>query len=465
MPSDNSPTDLAMSLKSLENLDFGPKWSQPSPNCFHATKERRAGPKPFSREFLRGKGAGTTANERPHKPEAPAPRWHIQFFPEELPFKALCKAIRHSHKTYELFELARLVLEKPERFAIKVRRFYNAPPPRNASLAAFPPSGSSLPLYVSSLDEQVFESQEEALSHILKQHAPHFFQLEEHEVEGPKGQFPFIHCCGITGEPISPPNYHRYSELLQAHYKDNIGDRPGLSFERFLKSLKTEKSPEIQAAWLEKMKKQRCYRPLDGGDEAPLLASAQAAKEYLLKHYKDKALKEQSALSFSEKYLEKLSPSLRAAVREALAQQRDFPLDMANHIRSRLRHAGFCIYKKGAKGITYVSAIKRKRRDSTTHFSESIQKLIEFLEAHPLLNTGGALEQFLGLAPGQDLQAVAKEHPLIASTLRELAWLISEGYIVQYSDGRLEAVAPLALSEIGPEAKISPVDGPPPPAC
>lgn len=441
MPSDNNLSDLALSLKSLESLDFGPKWNSLGPKLSQPNRESRESYRPSFKSFPRDRRPFQKPLERKTKPEPELPIFSIQFFPEDVPFKALSKAIRHSHKTYELFELARLILEKPERFSIRVEKLHNKPSPSKTQPTR------AFPFYLSLIDGLLFESQDEALSHILIQQASHFFQVEEQTVEAPKGQFPCIHCCGITGEPISPPNYHRYSELLQAHYKEKIR---GLSFERFLKSLKTEKSPEIQAAWLEKMKTIRCYRPLNSHGEAPLLTSPQEAKHYLLTQFKDKALKEQSSVSFPGIYLEKLSSPLRAAIQEALAQQRDFPLDMANHIRSRLRHYGFFVYKKGAKGITYVCAIKRKRREATTQFSESIKRLIEFLEAHPLLAFEKVLEQFLGLEPGQDFQTAAKENPLVPSTLRDLEWLIAEGYVIQYSDGRLAAVAPLTSSDIEP---------------
>ncbi len=444
MPSDNTTSDLALSLKSLENLDFGPKWNSSGSKPSQPRRESQESYRPHFKNFSGDRGPRRSFQkplERKTKPEPELPIFNIQFFPEDVPFKVLSKAIRHSHKTYELFELARLILEKPERFSINIEKLHNLPSPSKVQPARL------FSLYLSVIDGFMFDSQDDALSHILSQHASHFFQVEEQTAEAPKGQFPFIHCCGITGEPIGPPNYHRYSELLQAHHKEKIR---GLSFERFLKSLKTEKSPEIQAAWLEKMQKQTSYRPLNSHGEAPLLTSPQEAKHYLLMYFKDKALKEQSSLSLPGLSLDKLSSSLRAAVQEALAQQRDFPLDMANHIRSRLRHYGFFVYKKGTKGITYVCSVKRKRREATTRFSASIQELIEFLDTHPLLVPEKVLEQFLGLEPGKDIKAAAKDNILISRTVRELEWLIVEGYVIQYSDGRLEAVAPLAVSEIEP---------------
>lgn len=447
MPSDTNASELALSLKSLEALDFGPKWGSSASQPSSPSMERRESPRPSFRNFpdKRPPFKAKKTLERQTKLGREMPEFSIQFFPEDVPFKALSKAIRHSHKTYELFELARLVLEKPERFSISVKKIDNLPPASKMPIGSFASQGTAFPLYLSVLDGLIFESQDEVLNHILSHHASHFFHIEEQEVEGPKGQFPFIHCCGITGKPISPPNYHRYSELLQAHYKENI---QGLSFERFLKGLKADKAPETQAAWLEKMKKQRCYRPLSVAGEAPLLTSSQEAKHYLLTHCKNTAWKEQSSLSFQGISLEKLSPYLRNAIQEALAQQRDFPLAMSNHIRSRLRHYGFCVYKRGAKGITYVCSVKRKRREATTQFSESIQRLIEFLEAHPLWKLEKVLEQFLGLAPEQDLQAAAKENPLVPSVLRELEWLVAEGYVIQYSDTRLEAVGPLGKVDV-----------------
>jgi hypothetical protein len=442
-----SQSELELSLKALETMQFGPKWG---PSTQKRDAFPREHPRPSFRKAPAFEGRSHAKPYRERLPSAPPPprvQFLVDFYPEEAPFKALSKAIRHSHKTYELFELARLVLEKPERFSISVKKL-NSPKATGLSEREEdlnPSDFTPFTVYHSVLDGLCFESQSDALSHVLKHHGSVFFNIEEREVEAPKGHFPFIQCCGITGEPIGPPNYHRYSELLQFHYKENI---QGLSFEQFLKRIKSDKSPDMQSAWLEKMKKQKCYRPMDAVEsEAEPLTSAEAAKHYLLMHCKGKAIKEASSLKIPGVSLEKLSGTLKASIEEALFHERGFPLELANHIRSRLRHYGFFIYKKGSKGITYVSAIKRKRRDASTQFSASIQKLISFLDEHPLLSLAELLEQFLGLPAGTDFQEATALNPLLKSTMTDLEWLVTEGYVVHYSDGRLEALRPLDTPE------------------
>ena len=40
--------------------------------------------------------------------------------PEELPFRKLIKVMRSSCRTYDLFDIAKIILEKPERYILNI---------------------------------------------------------------------------------------------------------------------------------------------------------------------------------------------------------------------------------------------------------------------------------------------------------------------------------------------------------
>ena len=54
------------------------------------------------------------------------------------------------------------------------------------------------------------------MQHVLNNNLGAFFEMQEVEVEPPKGNFPIINKCGITGELLGPPNYHRYQQIPAA---------------------------------------------------------------------------------------------------------------------------------------------------------------------------------------------------------------------------------------------------------
>ena len=70
------------------------------------------------------------------------------------------------------------------------------------------------------------------INHVMANHLAQFFEIEEIEVEPPKGNFQMVNQCQtITSELLGSPNYHRYQEFLQLHYAARI---TGMSFEQFM---------------------------------------------------------------------------------------------------------------------------------------------------------------------------------------------------------------------------------------
>ena len=65
-----------------------------------------------------------------------------------------------------------------------------------------------------------------------------------------------INKCGVTGELLGPPNYHRYNQMVQQHYAAKVTRMP---FEAFRSRIETVRDPEVVNQWLEKMKKVTRY--------------------------------------------------------------------------------------------------------------------------------------------------------------------------------------------------------------
>src|SRR5690606_10645406 len=83
-----------------------------------------------------------------------------------------------------------------------------------------------------------------------------FFDTAEVEVDAPKGNFQVVNKCGVTGELLGPPNYHRYNQIVQQHFDAKIQRMP---LETFRSRIESVRDPEAVAQWLEKMKKVTRY--------------------------------------------------------------------------------------------------------------------------------------------------------------------------------------------------------------
>ncbi|HEX2860828.1 MAG TPA: hypothetical protein VHN79_04280, partial [Lacunisphaera sp.] len=342
-----------------------------------------------------------------------------------------------------------------------------------------------------------------------------------------------INKCGVTGELLGPPNYHRYQQILQQHYATKI---KGMSFDRFRDSIVSVREPEVAAAWLEKMKKAVRYTwkppvarggstpPIEVPPPAPVPAEAapggetpapadaiptetapaavvetpaappaisfdniEDARLHLLTHARDKVVRTVETVRFHGKNIEKLPPGeIRRALEGHVERQRRFPLDTANALRGRLRREGFTIFKKGSRGVSYVCAVKRRFRVPGQVFSETITALIDFIEKHPMVSVKDLPKAYLGIevaatppatpAPegaSSSQSPFAALPPEQAEKLRkmsnDLRWLVMEGYVTEFADGKLfapPAVAPQSAkkAEAGDD-EHDPVDFPEAPAA
>jgi len=446
------PSDL-VDLSSLLGMTFGPSWSDSKfkTEKVERTQEDNRSSRPRTDE-RNAQGQGYRRDRRPmldkrserserFAPDLFEPTVDVFFYPEDEPFLALVKAIRMSCKTYELFELASLILEKPERFLAVIS-------PKQAN------DKGTVKLYVSPIDGMPFEKEEQAIAYTLKNHITKFFEIEEIEVEGPKGSFPVIHRCGFTGELLGPPNYHRYQELIKEYHANNFSHIP---YEKFLSKIESVKNEEAVKAWTEKMTKGKRFKlkmTQEKEEEEQAFNSWEDARSYLLTHRKKDLVRESNSIRFHGVLLDTMPKGdIRKTIEMALKAQRDFPLDTANNIRGRLRRMNLAIYKKGSKGVTYVCAVKRKFRQEGVTFTDNLQKLIEFIEKHPNCLANKLPESYLGIK--QNSPEIASEvsesgkieeeaqgksadqQARIRQLMLDLRWLVSEGYVTEYGNGTL----------------------------
>lgn len=354
------------------------------------------------------------------------PTVQVMFVAQDKPFDMLVKAMKTTFKTYELFELCRIVLAKENRFTVM--------------LSTLPNVGSGL--FISVPDQIPFESEEEAFNHVLAHHLERFFEVSEVEVDPPKGNFQFVNRCQITGDLIGPPNYHRYQDILKDHFNRNI---QGMSFDRYLEKVESVKEPEVIQAWVDKMKVSRQYKVITAegsGEEPRVLHTLDEIRFFLMTNRKQQVVVQKEKWKIPGEKVELMPQgNLRRSIEVMLEDQRRFPLDTANHLRGRLRRCNLHFTKRGSKGITYVCAVKRKHRYSDTVFSASLQALIGFVESHPEITQVKLLEEYFA-ETGVEATEDAKKQ-----LLQDLRWLVSEGYVTEYADDRLYADKALPMTQ------------------
>ncbi|MDR2862431.1 MAG: hypothetical protein LBV54_00940, partial [Puniceicoccales bacterium] len=317
----------------------------------------------------------------------PSPVADIVFFPEEKPFNVLTKAIKSSLRTYELFEIAKLILEKNDRFVVGCRPFDTE-------------DNKEARLFQSIPDHLPFLSESDAVAHVMQKYLDLFFTQETIAVEPPKGNFLMVSKCGFTGEILGPPNYHGYQQVLREHHAAHLSR---MAFDKFTSRIEAVRDKEQVDQWLQRMTQVTRYtlkHPKEG--EPAQFESLEAARNFLLAQRKEQIVRASNQLRFSGKAVELLPAGpLRSTIEAELSFQRTFPLVTANTLRGRLRKAGFTLYRRGSKGITYVAAVRRKFRTPNTNFADSIQRVLDFIEKHQDVKVADLPEKFLGISPSQ----------------------------------------------------------------
>ena len=375
----------------------------------------------------------------------------VLFYPEDAPFNKLAEIIKASKRTYQLFDIAEIILEKPERYVVLAKNLPDA-------------EGNVKPLYCAQPLNLPFEDEPSAKAAALEAKLEELFESVEIEAEPPRGEFQVVNKCSITGDLLGAPNWHKYGEFLREYHNRKF---PKMPFEKFTASIESVRDADQIAAWLEQMKKKTVFKlktPQEG--ESDTFETREAAFAYISQKFGAELVKTYEQVRLRGEYVAKLPfGRIRRNIEEACRKQKKFPIVTANNLRGRLRRSGFAVYKRGSKGFAFVSVIKRKFIFEGESLSEVPQKIFDFITANPAIRASEMPYKYLGLeAPKSESKAktLAQENADGAETLEsqkpadtaelpeetkerlssiwsELAWLVSEGYVVEYADGTLQA--------------------------
>jgi hypothetical protein len=398
-------------LEQFQALQLGPVWTEKSCKTItstHSTKVKKT----FigEKQAVTGKHAGASVKALEQVID-------INLRPEEAALKVLINTLRNSCKTYQLFPLIRLFFEKEDRFFIVLSG------QQHSNFKGFYTVSKKIP----------FLSMEGALDYIVHQNWAQYFKEECVELEKPKGNFQSINRCGITGALLGPPNYHLYADLLKEHYEDNLKGR--CAYESFLSQIKNEHTTEVVEAWLTGMARGRRFRLL--ADPEVCFASREAAKKYLLENSDLNLISKVARVKLTISDMGQIVDfDLRKMIEKFLNDEKKLPVKTANFFRGRLHYAGFHIYKKGSNGISYVCAIKRKIRNTTTRFSESVSKLIEVIEKHKGEITISELPKVFFNITDNAWEAIVDPRS-VREFKSNLSWLIREGYVTEFENNTL----------------------------
>ncbi len=170
------------------------------------------------------------------EPVRPLPDLDLSLRPEDKGVESLARQIKMTGRAYPLFDIAQMILQKPERHTVqfmvkknpRVRRFSR--------------------LFVCALDDTLWLSEDEAVSHVLGKHFATFYQAERTATEPPKGKYTFVAQCGISGVIFGPPNHHDYQNQLRKLHAERFSRMP---FEEYKSRVRIVRDQEVVKKWVD----------------------------------------------------------------------------------------------------------------------------------------------------------------------------------------------------------------------
>ena len=342
--------------------------------------------------------------------------WEIKFVPEPRGVEGLLKQIKSTAKTYSLFELARLVLEKSARYLVEFQR----------------KSGPSLFQVVA--DGTLWLNESDAATRILSSQMEKFYRLERVAVEPPKGAFPIIAQCGISGVLLGPPNHHDYQLKLQKLHAERFSN---MAFDSYKARVRMVRDEESIQKWRDEQSSQDVYFPLEtpeGTEPAPLTNLAEVAEHFQKNHAATAIINPGDHFTApGSAPVNDSAPAVIEFTRRELDNLIRFPLPLANTLGQKLAAGGLQIFK-AHENITYVSVARPKMLDRQANpVSESLAAILDYLESNAGKPRAEQWKALLAL-PTLPSDSALRESAL----LRDFHWLLLQGHVIDFASKGLE---------------------------
>jgi hypothetical protein len=406
--------------------------------------ERRGGAPRGGSKFGDRKGGNFRGGERRDEPRerpappAPLPELNVAFFPEERGVEQLARQIKVTGRAYPLFQIALLILQKAERYSVQLTQKKT--------------EGGTQPLFVVALDESPWTSEDEAVAHVLKNHFATFYQAERTATEPPKGVYTFVAQCGLSGAILGPPNYHDYQNQLRKLHAEKFSRMP---FDQFKARVKIVKDEAVVKKWVEEQSFKTQYICLNVPEPLTLATLEEVEKHFRATH-KDSIVKAVETVTVAGLPSRSLrDKGLQRLIRQEWEQQKFFPLPIATKLSQQFAHHGLSFFKVN-KTVTHVSVARPTFLDlENTPVSENIKRIVEFINANAKCTRRKLIESLAptpkptiieikpdatpaeaGAKPAEPKAPEAT--PEQTAILVDLHWLIHQGHVLEFADGRME---------------------------
>ncbi len=389
------------------------------------TRERR--PDHQSRDKPQRKERDRAPHESQRVQDAPVliPAVGVHFLPRRGVLENVFAQIKSGVVTYSVFALARLFLEKAERYDVRLT---------GTADATLFQLGENGPVAAS---RRILENVAFAAT------LPEFYDVETTQTEPLKGNFTNVARCRLSGTLLGPTNHHSYQPQLRNLYEQRFSRR--MSFGDYQKQIEISSDPAVVEQWREQARNVTVYRTKFSEPQLTFGSVAEAERHFR-QHHLPNLVRSATEFTIDGVTSRRLQDrGLGRAIEQAWARETRSPSSMMQELAGLLRGAGLNIFRH-RRGMLFVSPIRmRAFGHERAGVSSSVNAILEKVAATPGINRKKLAEQIAPLG-GEDADN-ERARLTLASDLR---WLISEGYLIEFNDGSLDLPRTRVSSESKP---------------
>jgi hypothetical protein len=368
----------------------------------------RQGPSGAGRDDRRGgfarRGPGAA---RPQFREREAPLdAEIKILPETKALGTVMRKLQQGFLAYKLKDLAYFFLDNPSSVLMKVS-------PRRSDDAR---------------REQVTFHQCKACgftasdaasleAHIVAAHIGDYYDVREVECEPPKGNFTCVAKCGLSGVLLGPPNIHGFNSTVREMIRTKY---PSMSEAEYRSRIVMLREPEAIEEWRKGATKKTVFVPKGAGDDAPELAREQAEAEFRRTALPSMVDEPKTLMITADAAIKSPCAPLRRAAQDALEAERRNPFAMMFALRGAFHHRKMHFFRANdPRGQEFVTGAELREFDAA-HAIPELAAVAKFIEENPCSSKA-------------EIAKTPEEEKL-------LAWLVSTGHVVAFTNGVYSAV-------------------------
>jgi hypothetical protein len=335
-----------------------------------------------------------------------------RFLPCSRVFENVAAQIKSGSVAYSIFALARLFLEKPERYEVRLTAKAGSP------LYQLGENGAV------SLNREFLEGNAFRLVH------EDFYKIDITQTEPIKGNFSNVARCRLSGTLLGPTNHHNYQPQLRTLYEQRFSRR--MSFADYQRQIEIVNDPALIERWKEQARTVTTFKTLNG-EASSTFSSAAEAERHFRSNYVPGLVRSVDEVTVSGVVSRRLPDrTLNRGLEDAWTRETHSPSNMMQELVGRFRQAGLNVFRH-RRGMLFVSPIRvRPFVHAQAEVSPSVNAILEILAAAPGTNRKELFEKLIADVASEEVES---RKLALASDLR---WLINEGYLIEFNDGSLD---------------------------